>query len=64
VAVLLSAGDQLPVMPLTEVVGNAGIVAFLQYVSGVTENVGVTLLFIVMVNVAVVAHSLDAGVNV
>ena len=64
-AVLLSAGDQIPVMPLSEVASNAGIVEPSQYSLVVTEaNVGIISSVIVIVNVAVVAHSLDVGVNV
>ena len=55
VAVLLIAGFQVPVMPLVDVVGNAGIEAPLQ--NGPTAaNVGVTLGVIVMVSVVEVAH--------
>ena len=61
--VWLNAGDQLPVIPLSEVVGNAGIDAPAQY-SVTMSNVGVTIGFTVMVTVAVVAHSVDAGVKV
>jgi hypothetical protein len=55
VAVLLIAGDQLPTIPLVEVVGNAGIDVPLQ--NGPTAaKVGVTLGVIVIVSTAVVAH--------
>ena len=49
VCVLLIAGDHVPVMPLVEVVGNAGMVVPAQYDVGVMLNVGVTLGLIVMV---------------
>jgi len=63
VVVLLIEGDQLPVMPLVEVVGNAGTLAPLQY--GPTDaNVGVTFGVIVIVSVVVVAHCPAVGVNV
>jgi hypothetical protein len=42
VVVLLIAGDQEPVIPLFEVVGNAGIVAPEQY-GPTAVNVGVTI---------------------
>jgi len=63
VVVLLIEGDQLPVMPLVEVVGNSGTLAPLQY--GPTDaNVGVTFGVIVIVSVVVVAHCPAVGVNV
>jgi len=55
VAVLLIAGDQVPVMPFVEVVGNAEMLAPLQY-GPTAANVGVTFELIVIVSVAVVAH--------
>jgi len=55
VVVLLIEGDQLPVMPLVEVVGNAGTLAPLQY-GPTAANVGVTLGVIVIVSCVVVAH--------
>ena len=54
VAVLFNAGDQVPVMPLVEVVGNADKLAPEQ-IGATGLNVGV-LGFTVIVNVAVVAH--------
>ena len=55
VAVLLIAGVHAPVMPLVDVVANAGIEAPLQ--NGPTAtNVGVTFGLIVIVSVVVVAH--------
>ena len=63
VARLSNAGDQIPVIPLLEVVGNAVSVAPEQI--GVTAvNVGVVLLLTVIVNVVVVAHCPAVGVNV
>ena len=55
VAVLLIAGFQVPVMPLVDVVGSAGIEAPLQ--NGPTAaNVGVTFGVMVIVSDVVVAH--------
>jgi hypothetical protein len=55
VLVLLMAEFHVPVMPLVDVVGKAGITAPLQY--GPTgANVGVTFGVMVMVRVVVVAH--------
>ena len=55
VAVLLIAGFQVPVIPLVDVVGNAGIEAPLQ--NGPTvANVGVTFGVMVIVSCVVVAH--------
>ena len=63
VVVLLSAGTQVPVMPLLEVVGNAANVAP-AHMGATAVNVGVTLVFTVIVNVVVVAHCPAVGVNV
>jgi len=52
---LFSAGAQVPVMPLLEVVGSAVRVAPEQ-IGATAVNVGVILGFTVIVNVAVVAH--------
>ena len=54
-AVLSNAGDQLPVMPLVEVVGNGANTAPEQ-IGATTLKVGVMFGFTVMVNVVVVAH--------
>jgi hypothetical protein len=63
VAVLLSAGDHEPVMPLFEVVGNADKVAPEQI--GATDvNVGVMFGLTVIVSVVVVAHCPAVGVKV
>jgi hypothetical protein len=60
---LLSAGAQLPVTPLLDVVGNGDKVAPEQI--GATDvNVGVMFGFTVIVIVAVVAHCPADGVNV
>ena len=61
--VLSRAGDQVPVMPLFEVVGNADKVAPEQ-IGAMGVNVGVTLVLTVMVNVDVIAHCPGSGVNV
>ena len=63
VAVLFSAGAQVPVIPLLEVVGSGTKVAPEQI--GVTGlNVGVMFGLTVIVKVAVVAHCPAVGVNV
>jgi hypothetical protein len=63
VAVLFSAGDQAPVIPFVDVVGNGDNVAPEQ-IGATGLNVGVTLELTVIVNDAVVAHWPAAGVNV
>jgi hypothetical protein len=63
VAVLFSAGDQAPVIPFVDVVGNGDSVAPEQ-IGATGVNVGVTLELTVIVNDAVVAHCPAAGVNV
>ena len=63
VAVLFIAGDQVPVIPFVDVVGNAGIVAPEQY-GPTAANVGVTFGVIVIVKVVVNAHCPAVGVNV
>jgi len=61
--VLSKAGDQVPVIPLLEVVGKGVNVAPEQI--GVTAvNAGVVLVFTVIVKVAVVAHCPGSGVKV
>jgi hypothetical protein len=63
-AVLLTAaGDQVPVMPLVDVVGNVGATEPEQ-IGATASKVGVALGFTVTVNVAVVAHCPASGVNV
>jgi hypothetical protein len=59
----LSAGDQVPVIPLVEVVGNADKVAPEQ-IGATALNVGVMFGLTVIVNVVVVAHCPAVGVNV
>ncbi len=63
VAALLITGDQFPVIPLFEVVGNAGKLAPEQ-IELTCVNVGATYGFTVIVIVAVVAHNPEVGVNV
>ena len=63
VAVLSKTGDQVPVMPLVEVVGNGDNVAPEQ-MAATGLKVGVTLGVTVIVNVVVVAHCPAVGVNV
>ena len=62
-AVLFSAGDQLPFIPLFEVVGSPLSVAPLQ-IAATELKVGVTFGLTVIVNVAVLAHCPAVGVNV
>lgn len=63
VEVLFNAGDQEPVIPLVEVVGNGVSIVPVQI--GETEiNVGKTFEFIVIVKVAIVAHCPIVGVKV
>ena len=52
---MFNTGDQLPVMPLFEVVGSAVRVAPEQ-IGATAVNVGVMLGLTVIVNVVVVAH--------
>ena len=63
VVVLSKAGDQVPVMPLLEVVGNAVSVAPAQ-IGATAVNVGVIFGLTVIVSVVVVAHCPAVGVNV
>ena len=60
---MFTAGDQVPVIELFEVVGNAANVAPEQ-IAATCVNVGVTFGFTVIVIVAVVAQSPVVGVNV
>jgi hypothetical protein len=55
VVVLSNAGDQVPVIPLFDVIGNADKLAPEQ-IGALAVNVGVILGLTVIVNVAVVAH--------
>ena len=54
-AVLLSAGDHVPLIPLFEVVGNAAKVVP-EHIGATAVKVGVTCALTVMVKVVVVAH--------
>ena len=63
VAVLLSAGLQVPVIPLFDVVGSALKLAPL-HIGATASNSGVTFGFTVIVSVVVVAHCPAAGVKV
>ena len=63
VVVLSSAGAQVPVILLLEVVGKAERLAPEQ-IGATAVNVGVTFELTVIVNVAVVAHCPASGVNV
>ena len=63
VVVLFNAGDQVPVIPLVDVVGSAVKVAPEQ-MGATVLNVGVMFGFTVIVNVVVVAHCPAVGVNV
>jgi hypothetical protein len=63
VVVLSNAGDQLPVIPLVDVVGNADKLAPEQ-IGATAVNVGVTFGLTVIVTVAVVAHCPASGVKV
>ena len=55
VAVLLNAGDQVPVIPWVDVNGNVGAAAPL-HIAVIGLNVGVMFGLTVTLNVAVVAH--------
>jgi len=61
--VLSKAGDQVPVTPLLDVVGNAVRVAP-AHIGATAVNVGVIFGLTVIVNVAVVAHCPAVGVKV
>ena len=63
VVVLSSAGDQVPVIPLLEVVGNGVKVAPAQ-IGPTAVNVGITFGLTVIVKVVVVAHCPVVGVKV
>ena len=60
---MFSAGAQVPVIPLLEVVGRADRVAPEQ-IGATGLKVGVMFGLTVIVNVAVVAHCAAVGVNV
>ena len=55
VVVLFSAGDQVPVIPLVDVVGKAAK-AVPEQIGATAVKVGVTFGLTVIVNVVVVAH--------
>ena len=59
---MFNTGDQLPVIPLSDVVGNADNVPPEQ-IGATALNVGSMLLLTVIVNEAVVAHCPTVGVN-
>jgi len=61
--VLSKAGDHVPVIPLLEVVGN-GVNVVPEHIGATAVNVGVALVFTVIINVVVVAHCPGSGVNV
>jgi len=63
VAVLSKAGDQVPVIPLVDVVGSAVRVAPEQ-IGAIALNVGVIFGLTTIVKVVVVAHCPAVGVNV
>ena len=63
VVLLTTAGLQVPVIPLVEVVGNVGETDPAQN-AGIALNVGVTFGVTVTSNVVVVAHCPTAGVKV
>ena len=60
---MFRAGDQVPVMPLLEVMGSADKVAPEQ-IGATAVNVGVMFGFTTIVKVVVVAHWPAVGVNV
>ena len=61
--VLLTAGAQVPVIPLFDVVGRTGAADPLQ-IGATAVNVGVTCGLTVTVRVVVVGHCPAVGVNV
>ena len=63
VVLFTTAGLQVPVIPLVEVVGNVGAVEPEQK-AGIAANVGVTWLVIVISMVAAVPQWLASGVKV
>ena len=62
VAVLFSAGDQVPVIPLLDVVGNAASVAPEQ-IGATAVNVGV-ICVVTTISIVVTAAQGSVGVNV
>ena len=63
VAMLFSAGDQVPVIPLVDVVGKAANVAP-EHIGATAAKAGVTFGLTVMVSVVVTAHCPAVGVKV
>ena len=63
ICTLFKAGDQVPEIPLLEIVGKADKVSPLQ-IGFTAENIGVTTGFAVIVKVVVLAHCPAVGVNV
>ena len=63
VEVLITAGNQVPVIPLLEVNGSAGAVAFKQ-ISPITSKVGVVAGVTLILMVTGVAHTPASGVKV
>jgi hypothetical protein len=63
VAKLFKAGDQVPVIPLVEVVGKADK-GLPEQIAGTTAKIGVIFGFTVIVNVVVVVHCPAVGVKV
>jgi hypothetical protein len=61
--VLLSAGAQVPLIPLVDVVGN-GVSASPEQIAATAAKVGVISGFTVIVSVVVIAHCPAVGVNV
>ena len=60
---LTTAGDQVPVIPFVDIVGNVGAIEPEQ-IGATAAKFGVTLGFTVTVNVVIVAHCPASGVNV
>ena len=60
---MFKAGDQVPVMPLFEVVGNGANIAPEQ-MGAIALKVGAMFELTAIVNVVVVAHCPGVGVNV
>ena len=61
--VLFKAGDQVPVIPLVEVVGRA-VNVDPEQIGAIVAKVGVTIGFTVILNVVDVAHTPVVGVKV
>ena len=62
-SVLFKPGDQVPVMPLMEVVGSADKVAP-EHIGATAVNAGATFGLTVIVSAVVIAHWPISGVNV